>query len=204
MFSTAKTLELMHPKLRDAFSRDLGIAQQAVPAGVVDKRSRAADNHWAHWVEFCEAHAVDPWFAKGDDPIPYLQVFATRYRDGRIAPRGKPVRSGTVSDALRAIGSADIRLDEYGTIDFRLSRQMRFYTKEDPPTQRVKPIPIQVVRAIVGAAHLAATSDVGFWAVADMICIAFFFLCRPGEHTVTKDNTPLKLRTSRCISGSAA
>ena len=90
------------------------------------------------------------------------------------------------------MGSPDIRLDEYGSIDFRLSRQFRFYTKQDPPSQRVKPIPIQVVRAVVAAAYLATASDVGFRAVADMICIAFFFLCRPGEHTVTKDNTPFK------------
>jgi hypothetical protein len=30
-------------------------------------------------------------------------------------------------------------------------------------------------------------------AIADMICLGFFFLCRPGEHTLTKDNTPFTL-----------
>lgn len=26
-----------------------------------------------------------------------------------------------------------------------------------------------------------------------MICMAFFFMCRTGEHTVNKDNTPIWL-----------
>jgi hypothetical protein len=39
-----------------------------------------------------------------DDPFPILQVFAQRYRDGRIAPRNNVVRSDTVSDTVRAVG----------------------------------------------------------------------------------------------------
>ena len=31
-------------------------------------------------------------------------------------------------------------------------------------------------------------------AIADMICIGFFFLCRPGEHSLSTDNTPFCLQ----------
>ena len=192
----------MHPEIRDEFCRDLSTAQKAVRAGVVDKRAQAADKHWDRWVEFCHSVSVDPSFPHGDDPIPYLQVFATRYRDGRGAPRHKPVRAGTVSEALQSIGQAyrsvgapDIRLDVHGSTDFRLERQIRSYKKEDPPSQRVKPVPIQVVMALVTAAYnqLAPVNE-GFRTIADMICIAFFFLCCPGEHTYSKDNTPFKFQ----------
>lgn len=49
---------------------------------------------------------LDPYLRTEDpnfDPIPFLQVFATRYRDGSIAARGNPVRARTVEDALRAV-----------------------------------------------------------------------------------------------------
>ena len=191
----------MHPAVGDLFLADLGAAQEAVRAAVVDKRARSSDSHWRLWLEFCAEHAVDPWFAEGTDPIPYLQVFAARYRDGRLAPRGNAVRSGTVQDVLRSIGqayrrmgSSDIRMDAQGDIDFRLSRQLRFYTKQDPPPGRVKPVPIQVVRALLEAAHLHAQPDDALTAIADMTCLGFFFLMRPGEHTVTADNTPFKVR----------
>lgn len=159
-------------------------------------------------MEFCADHGLDPFDLQGFDPVPFLQVFAARYRDGRIAPRGKPVRSGTVSEALRNVGQAyksmgapDIRLDSHGNIDFRLSRMLRKYTKEDPPPQRVKPVPIQLVVAIVNSAYTAPAGDMGFRTIADMICIGFFFLCRPGEHTYNKGNTPFKFADLRLFLG---
>jgi hypothetical protein len=196
----------MHPSVRDAFSRDLRIAQDAVRSGVVAKRSIAATKHWERWLDFCTECAVDPWFPEGDDPIPYLQVFAVRYRDGRIAPRGKSVRSGTVSDALRAIGQTyrsvgapDIRLDTFGAIDFRVTRQLRSYGKEDPPPDRVKPVPIQVIVAVLVTAY--ATADAGSQCVADLCCIGFFFLLRPGEHTYAPDNRPFHLADVKLFIG---
>ena len=166
----------------------------------MEKRANAASRWWERWVEFCAAHSVDPWFPQGDDPIPYLQVFAARYRDGRLAPRGNPVRSGSVADALRSIGQAyaslgspDIRLDATGSLDFCLSRQLRSYTKEDPPSKRVKPVPIQVVMSVLTAAYDPAHVDPGFRAVADMICLGFYFMLRPGEHTYAANNTPFTL-----------
>jgi len=198
----------MHPSVQDTFIADLRTVQIAVQSGVVAGRAKAADSMWDRWLDFCADHAVDPWFAEGVDPIPYLQVFGARYRDGRIAPRGKPVRHRTVEDALRHVGQSyksmgakDIRLDPAGKIDFRIQRQLRSYKKEDPPPQRVKPIPIQVVRAVVNAAHNVQHADDGTRCIADMICLGFFFLLRPGEHTFTRDNTPFHLQDARVYIG---
>ena len=196
----------MHPEVRNAFSIDLGLAQEAVRTNVVAKRANSATGHWRLWVEFCTEHNVDPWFKQGEDPIPYLQVFALRYRDGRIAPRGKPVRSGTVSDALRSIGQAfqrmgapDPRFNEFGATDYRLKAQLRKYNKEDPPAQRVKPIPMSVVKHLIWIASL--TNGAVMACTCDMIAIAFFFLMRPGEYTWQPTNTPFKLQDVKLFEG---
>ena len=180
-----------------AFQRDLRLSQEAVRRGVVRGTQQRANAHWHVWLKFCTTERIDPELRDVADPIPYLQVFATRYRR-RLGPTGQPVRSSTVSDAVRSVGQAlaslgqaDPRKDSSGALDFRLTRQFRSYTREDPPPHRVKPIPISLVR------HVAVTSEnsnAKDQAVADMIILLFFFILRPGEYTGTSnDDTPFRL-----------
>jgi len=199
----------MHPSVRDEFGAGLIVVQDAVRAGVISDRTKKADSMWELWLEFCPDHSMDPQFPN-DDPVPCLQVFAQRYRDGRIAPSGRAVRSSTVEDAVRhvgqtyrSLGSPDIRLDAHGDIDFRLKRQSQSHQKVDPPPSRVKPIPVQVVNAIVVASYCAQPVDETLRAFADMICLAFFFLLRPGEYTIQKNNTPFRVRDTRLHIGGA-
>jgi hypothetical protein len=78
-------------------------------------------------------------------------------------------------------------LNNIGKVDYRLNRMLRSFTKDDPPPNRVKPVPIQVLRHI---AYLAYRSrDPLLTATADMIILAFFFLLRPGEYTANKSDT---------------
>jgi hypothetical protein len=129
-----------------------------------------------------------------------LQVYAHRYRTGELAPSGHPVSSRTVEDALRAVGQTlvamganDICLNSHGKIDFSLKRQMAGYKCQDPPPNRVKPIPtIQILHHVITTAY--AMDDPGNHAITDMIIIAFFFLLRPGEYTGnTSDTCPFCL-----------
>jgi hypothetical protein len=59
---------------------------------------------------------VPPWAFRSpflealSDPIPYLQVFAQRYRDGRLSKSTLSVRSCTVEQALRDIGQTPASL----------------------------------------------------------------------------------------------
>ena len=99
------------------------------------------------------------------------------------------------------MGAPDIRLNAHGQVDFRLARQLRAYAKTDPPPGRVKPVPIQVVQTVVHAAYMNPQSDPGFQAVADMACLGFFFLLRPGEHTWHRDNTPFTVEDVRLFLG---
>jgi hypothetical protein len=179
------------PAKRDAFRTDLSLVQEKTRLGVSAKRSRAAYAHWVRWEKFCLAHNIDPFLKNCDDPFPTIQVFAQRYRYGHEDPLHKAVRSGTVEDAVRAVGQAFaqlgtpyIRKDAFGAIDFRILRQFRCYQKEDAPPSRLKPVPIIIVIFILHQAYTPSTTN-DRQAIADLITITFYFLLRPGEYTGT-------------------
>ena len=187
---------------------DLGLVQAAVRSGVIPGRASAADRHWQIWVTFATSLSIDPWLFDVVDPIPILQVFAARYRDGRLAPRKGPVRSRMVEDAIRSVGQAfarmgakDIHKDALGGIDFRLQCQLKSYGRADPAPDRVKPVPIQV---LFHALALAAASPelVALQAFTDMAVIAFFFLLQPGEYTgIASTTTPFTLQDLQLFIG---
>jgi hypothetical protein len=144
----------------DAFRNNLGAVQRQIRSGVVPTCARAADHHWQRGTTFCHQHSLDPFFLGLQDPVPPLQVFATRYRSGEIAPGGQAVRSRTVEDALRAVGQGfasvgakDPRKTVTGDIAFRIERQLRSWSREDDPPTRVKPIPIQLILTIMSIAY---------------------------------------------------
>jgi hypothetical protein len=132
------------------------------------------------------------------DPIPFFQVFATRYRNGSLAPSGQPVRSRTVEAALRSIGQTmasmgapDLRLNLQGKLHYILQQQLKGYAREDAPASRVKPIPFLLIDHTV--THASTTFD---QATADIAILGFFFLLRPGEHTISSthsDTQPFRL-----------
>ena len=98
------------------------------------------------------------------------------------------------------MGAPDPRLDQSYNIDFRLQRMLKAYAKADPPPDRVKPVPTQVLRRImmVASNHPDHLSQ----AIADMICIAFFFLLRPGEYSISSsDSVPFRLADVQLFRG---
>lgn len=90
------------------------------------------------------------------------------------------------------LGSADPRFTPQGKMNFRLKRMLASYKRLDPPPNRVKPIPVPILRYVMSTA--IASNKVFDQAVADMVCLAFFFLLRPGEYTgTTSDTQPFQL-----------
>ena len=82
-------------------------------------------------------------------------------------------------------------LQPNGKLIFALKRQFQSYKKEVPLPTCLKPLPVQLIKLVVQACHASNTAK--DTCIADMIIIAFFFLCCLGEHTVTFDNEPFKL-----------
>lgn len=160
-------------------------------ASVVDNYAKKKDRHWAVWYDFCLQYDMDPFLRHAADPVPYLQIFGEKYRNGELSLSGNPVASRTVEDALRSIGQTyarmgtpDPRKDTAGGIDYRIYAQLRGYGKSDKPPKRVKPCPISVViHALRFAYHEKPNAERK--AIANMICAAFFFCLRPGEYTGT-------------------
>ena len=198
---------LMDPDEAVRFRRDYGLAQADVAAGVVSSRAAAADAHWARWCTFCTELGLDPTLQEFEDPIPFIQVFMYRYRSGTIAPSGRSVRARTVEDAVRAVGqtftsvgSPDPRFNSYGKIDFRLQRQLSCYKKQDPPPNRVKPIPVPILQQVLAVALMGVSAF--NIAVADMIAIAFFFLLRPGKCAGSStESAPFRLADVQLFQG---
>jgi hypothetical protein len=190
-FSPDATLETLQAAKANALLTDLGLVQEAIKLGVTAQRAKAQDKHWERWDAFCVEHNIDPFLKTYKDPIPILQIFAQRYRDGRLAPSKVQVKSRTVEDALRAVGqkfarmgAPDIRKDATGSIDFRIQRQLRHYAKLDPPPARVKPVPITIIIYILQQAYGPVRHD-DRCAIANIIVIAFFYLLCLGEYTGT-------------------
>ena len=189
----------MDPAASEAFRDSFRAASADITEGLSAGRDASADGYWAKWQNFCQRVALDPHLSSYEDPVPILITFAREYRVGDVAAASGPVRSKTVQDAVRsvaqtltALGARDPRLSGAGKLDYRLQLQYRCYTRQDPPPNRVKPIPVQILRAV--AAIAAATNDPELQAVSDMIILAFFFLLRPGEYTASKsDSTPFRL-----------
>lgn len=143
---------------------------------------------------------IDPLLEAVSNKVPFLQVFLHRVRHGECAADRHQVKSRTAEEYVRSVaqaylslGAPDPRLSDGINIDWRLRRMLSAYSKQDPPPNRVKPIPIQVIRRIMYIAR--HSNDPTLAMEADMIGLAFFFLLRPGEYTATKsESTPFELK----------
>jgi hypothetical protein len=105
---------------------------------------------------------------------------------------GKAKRA--IGQTLAALGLPDARLTRKGTLDIRLIRQLAAYAKDDPPPQRVKPVPISILRLAAEFRLMADSCKAN--AIADMLLLGFYFMLRPGEyaHTDSREATPFRLR----------
>ncbi|VEU43031.1 unnamed protein product, partial [Pseudo-nitzschia multistriata] len=192
-FSNPKELALEGMPVTEAavFESDLSTIQKEMRSSVTEGYAKKKDAHWACWVDFCVSQGLDPLLTLSNDPVPYLQVFGARYQDGRISPSKKRARARTVSDALRSVGqkitrmgALDPRLNRFGNLDYRFAAQLRAYRNRESPLSRVKPIPITVIIHTLNFAYRQRPTAERK-AVANMMCIAFFFCLRLGEYTGT-------------------
>jgi hypothetical protein len=90
---------------------------------------------------------------------------------------------------FKLLGHQDPHVNVMGKVDYYIMRMLKLFKKDDPPPNRVNPVPIQVLRHI--AMRATTWNDPVQLATADMIILAFFFLFRPGEYTTNKSDTQL-------------
>ena len=92
------------------------------------------------------------------------------------------------------MGISDPQLIAQEKLDLCLQQLFQAHRKKEPPAQRVKPMPPSVVTKLLMCFDEDPDTDEGNLCIADMICLGFIFMLRPGKHTKSKDNTPLKLQ----------
>jgi hypothetical protein len=203
--SAERIMGVLLTEIEDEFRHDLLFAQEATESGVIPSRKVAARKDWTVWVAFCNSLLIPstkiPCSPTSLTKVRILQVFAHRVRIGKLARNtgGKPVRSRTVEDYLRSfgqgftsVGGPDPRHQPLTSqTDFRLKRQLRFYSKQDRPPSRVKPLPLSVLNNFreMAALHGDATS----LAVSDLSFAAFYWLLRPGEYCSSSESHPFRL-----------
>ena len=83
------------------------------------------------------------------------------------------------------------RLQPNDKLIFALKQQFQSYEKEDQPPTCVEPLQVELIKLAVQACR--ASNMEKDMCIADMITTGFFFLCGPGEHTVTFDNEPFMI-----------
>lgn len=200
MLSTEGALASCSPETRDAFYADLRLSEEARLTSVSAKRARDKDSHWRIWKTYCQGLAgLDLYLRDVKAKLSILQVFALRLRTGQIAPRHKPIKAGTVADYLCTVGEEiagvgadpDPRYGISGKLHIVLRQQYKGYSNDDPPPERVKPVPLQLLRFVVDSLQSTELCK----AVADLLIIGYFFLLRPGEYCFQKDdNNPFRLQ----------
>ena len=88
-------------------------------------------------------------------PIQFLHIFAERAHQGILAANQNPIRKRYVKKYLcsfgqlfAAVGANDPRKNWLGKIDFLMGRKLATYKKEEPPSSRVRPIPINILHTL--------------------------------------------------------
>lgn len=191
-------------KQQAEYARLFRAAGKATAHGVVDQTAKVQLRYWKAWERFTVPLGVDP-FLQGlptSQRIELLHIFAQHIREGG-AGRGHQVRAGSVQDALCAIG----KTCELAALDnpiyrcagaqkyhLKLERQLRAYSRDDPPRTPKLAVPVALPRYLIRQAYRKAkrtpnaksiANAAKTEAVADLINIAFYYLLRVGEYTHT-------------------
>ena len=175
--------------------------------GSTTARTRNAKSRtFAIWEDFCEDLGVSPTLGEFSHPdgsqdelqICYLLVFALRYRR-RPGQRSETVRSGTVQQALAAVGQGIAKLDprnrdprflrNTGNLHPLLASFYKSMTDEDDPQERAFPCNIVIVKALREALDTRNRRDGMLNArVIDLVIVAHHWLLRPAEFAQSPDD----------------
>lgn len=189
-------------------ARLLSAARRDSTDGVLAQTQKVRLRYWTHWAHFTQHFQVDPFLEGVPDParVILLTGFARHVREGH-AGRGHTVRSGSVQDALCAVGKTfelDLRPNPtyqpgaYGTYWAPIRDMIRCYRRDDPKSSPQLAVPVAITEYLLDAHWNQNPHCPHAQATADLTNIAFYYLLRVGEYTKprnTKTNTtPIRLK----------
>ena len=186
------------PATRDGFAADLSAALLLADAALVPKTRAARDSVFQDWSAFCQTHGCTPSLSNvplQETKLAYLLVYALRRRRQASAQTGKPVRAGTVEDALLAVGQGiaalgcpDPRKEAPGSLRNHplLTSFLRALSDQDDPQTRSHPINVTILRRVPDILDLHHRLHGSANRCARDLCIiGFYWLLRPAEYLAT-------------------
>jgi hypothetical protein len=200
---TERDLAQVPDALRDAYRRDLGIADTAARNWMAPTTANSRARTWTVWREFCAEHNVPVYLQGLECPLAPLQVFAVRYRRGQLRRGGRRVLAGTISDALLAIGSEIERVADQdprvvpGTsgLKWQLRDLLRCLRRLDPPPDRQWPVNFAILARLFSRSKPQAHTRTEWDHLKALTGLGYFFLCRPGEYA-TASGIPRQTRST--------
>ena len=182
------------PAIRNSFTADLVAALQVADTSLTSKTAKARQQIFGVWATFCAEHGIHPSLSDVLDrelKVIYLLVFSLRYQ--RSGQKGKSVQSGSVADALLAVGAG---ITDLGQPDPRkevpgssrnhplLASYLKGLRDNEEPAKRSYPANIPILRHMWEVLWLDhPTAGNANRHVCNLSIVAFYWLLRPAEYT---------------------
>jgi len=186
------------PRAQDKFAADLRAALQVSASANTSKTESGRSKIFGVWSLFCQSLGVNHSLSdvvSQEAKLTYLIVFGLRY--SREGQKDKSVRADTVTDALLAVGQGishlgrpDPRKETPGAIRNHplLASFLKGLRNKDDPSKRSYPANIAIIRQLYTTLEL---KDKVYGtinnSVINLIIIAFYWLLRPAEYTLSRD-----------------
>ncbi len=172
------------PQLRGGYARDFCLADDAFCSGQLEATAQVRATRWRNWCTYIQPLGVDPYLdhTPFDTQVRCLTGFAQQTQSGFYG-RGRQVQSGTVSQAITAIGQTialarndnPTKVNGYDKSLPALQVMLNSYSKADPPTRKMLPVEADIPKLLVEMGYdkggLIHTQAIG-----DLAMIAFYYL----------------------------
>lgn len=174
----------------------------------MDQNAKTRQKYWTHWCHYTATFNKTPFLSQCSnlDKSIIITAFAARVRSGYYGRKHR-VKVQTVTDALSAItktfelaGEQSPILQAPGTYITPVARLVEGFRREDPPPVAQIAVPISIPIECLRLGYLSTSSKQQ--ALGDLTVIAFFYLLRVGEYTIT-NNKPTHKITSGHYQSSA-
>lgn len=186
------------PRL-DSYQYLRNSAWEAIGNATVDGAER--QRHWKAWESHTKAHGVDPYLrtVSTEERTEALLTFAVAIRSGKYGQKHQ-IRVQSVDKALRHVAQAFVlarvpdprrQFSTTKAFDRPIELLLKKYRDTDPPKQPKLAIPVSTIETL----KTGYTFSDYHRAIADLVIIAFFFLLRVGEYTMSSKKDQKKKRT---------
>ena len=170
------------------------VAWKAIGTATVDGAVR--ERYWHAWENHCR---LFPLNERGRNLPPnnvedMLLTFAVAMREGQYGLGGR-IQVQSVEVALRTVaqkyvldGHCDPRKASPAqhSLNLPIARLLKKFKDKDPPPQPKLAIPVSTIHKIITKYNFSPHHS----AVADLVLVAFFYLLRVGEYTVSRSSRP--------------